>query len=418
MSGDIKPVPPARCLDLSRLISRVGRGPATGIDRVELAYLQALCGGDVALFALVRTGLGYFLLDHAGAGKLLDRLLGKVPWGPPDVLSRLFLKASDEKRAAISDLRRLCLARSGKGGLAAMLSRHLPSGVVYLNVGHSNLERHVFETFHNTCNGRVSVLIHDMIPLDFPEYQRPGTVEAFEARLRRVGELADLVIYNSDQSRADGERYFSEWGRVPDAIVAHLGVDIAPPDPAQLPTGLDLSRPYFVSVGTIEPRKNHALLLDIWDHFSKEHAPEAVANLFIVGNRGWNNEEVFRRLDDPTLSQRHVFELTGLSDGAMSALVGRAQAMLFPSFAEGYGLPPCEAIAQGVPVVANDLPVYREMLGNIPVYANVRDMYSWAKIIRQLAEQNEAEKLARNGSLGAHVLANWQDHFRLVLQVT
>ncbi|WP_300515329.1 glycosyltransferase family 1 protein [Aliiroseovarius sp.] len=391
----------ARCLDLTRLVSRVGRGPWTGVDRVEAAYVRELLTRSDPLYGLVRTSMGFVLLERAGVQALWDRLTGATGWGAPDLLSRLFLRSSDARRAAESDLRRLSLARAGRGGLQAMLKRHLPPATTWLNVGHSNLQRHVFEAFH-AAGARTSVLVHDVIPLDLPAFQRPGTVEDFRARMRRVSALADLVIYNSGQSRADAERYFASWGRVPDGIVSHLG--ITPPRPTTAPVSPD--RPYFVTLGTIEPRKNHALLLAVWDRLAQDM--EVSPELVIIGSRGWNNDAVFARLDE---KPAHVTELNGLDDGQVAALVRDARALLFPSFAEGFGLPPAEALALGTPAVVNDLPVYREILGNMAIYADARDMYSWTKIITGLATGSEARQEAAE-------LPTWQDHFNLVLKVT
>jgi glycosyltransferase involved in cell wall biosynthesis len=371
------------------------------VDRVEAAYARELLNRDDPLFALVRTSMGFVLLDRNGVRALWERLTGATPWGAPDLLSRLFLKSSEAKRAAESDLRRLCLARAGRSGLRAMLKRHLPARPAWLNVGHSNLQRYVFEAFH-AVGGTATVLIHDMIPLDFPQYQRPGTVEDFRARMRRVSDLADLVIYNSAQSRADAERYFAEWGRVPEGIVAHLG--IIPPKPTTAPITPD--RPYFVTLGTIEPRKNHLLLLTVWDLLTQDM--ETPPELMIIGGRGWNNDEVFARLDR---KPAHVTELNGLDDGQVAALLQGARALLFPSLAEGFGLPPAEALAMGTPAVVNTLPIYREILGNKAIYADVRDMYSWAKIITGLTIGNEARQEAAG-------LPTWHDHFNLVLKVT
>ena len=390
-----------RCLDLSRLVSRVGRGPWTGVDRVEAAYARELLGRDDLLFGLVRTAMGFVLLDRAGVQALWDRLTGVAPWGAPDLLSKLFLKATESKRAAESDLRRLCLARAGRGGLRAMLRRHLPPGTVWLNVGHSNLQRHIFETMH-AIGGTASVLIHDVIPLEYPQYQRPGTVEDFRARMRRVSDLADLVIYNSQSSRSAAERYFAEWGRVPEGIVSHLGT-IAP-QPTTPP--ITPPQPYFVTVGTIEPRKNHRLLLSVWDQMTT--GTKTPPELLIIGARGWNNAEVFARLD---AKPPHVRELNGLEDGQVAALIQGARALLFPSIAEGFGMPPAEALALGTPAVVNDLPVYREILGNKAIYADANDMYSWLKIITGLSIGNEARQEAAE-------LPTWNDHFNLVLKVT
>ncbi len=77
--------------------------------------------------------------------------------------------------------------------------------------------------------------------------------------------------------------------------VAPIGTTLAAP--ASAPPDLDLSRPYFVALGTIEPRKNHALLLDAWDLLAQRLPASAVPRLFIFGRRGWCNEAVFARLD-------------------------------------------------------------------------------------------------------------------------
>ena len=131
-------------------------------------------------------------------------------------------------------------------------------------------------------------------------------------------------------------------------------------------------------------------MLDLWDDIPDAH-------LLICGSRGWENHAVFDRLD--TRPPR-VHELPGLDDGQVAALLQKSVGLLFPSFAEGYGLPPVEAAALGAPVLVNDLPIYREVLGDIPVYANVSDRYLWRKEINRMAadhpsDQTRAEQAQR-----------------------
>lgn len=395
-----------RCLDLSRLVSRVGRGPWTGVDRVEAAYLRQLLEQPSDLFGLVRTSLGYVLLDRQGVQSLSDRFHGSVPWGTPDLLSRIFLKPSSKRRAAESDLRRFCIARSGRSGLQRMLARHLPAGCSYLNVGHSNLRPHLFDAMRHVDQVQISVLVHDMIPLDLPTLQREGAVERFTTKMRAVSRHSDLVICNSEVTRKDTEHHFDAFGRVPEMMVAHLGIDL-PQCSNMVPSPYIPLRPYFVVVGTIEPRKNHALLLDVWERLSSRLDAESMPELLIIGSRGWKNEEVFTRLE---AKPRFVTELNGLSDDEVASLVDGARALLMPSLAEGFGLPVVEAIALGTPAIVNDLPVYREILGNSPIYANVTDVYSWENEIVGLTAQ------ARPEVAGAQAdLPNWVDHFNQVL---
>ncbi len=364
---------------------RAGR-VLTGVDRVERAYLRAVLADPVPAFGLIRTRYGYLLLDEDG----LSSLEGPLSDG----------QAGD----AWSLARRVSIARVPPPFLTRMLGRKLPAGVAYLNVGHSNLTPRVLRSVKAIADARISVMIHDLIPLEFPQYQRDGTPEKFAAMLSRVARHADLIICNSAETQ---RRLAAHAADVPTSIVAHLGTDLPEPVPRELPPGLVPEPPYFVCVGTIEPRKNHAFLLDLWAEMGS-----AAPGLVIAGNRGWKNEDVFARLDalspDGPIRVAH-----GLSDGAIAALMAGSNGLLFPSHAEGYGLPAIEAAALGVPVIANDLPVFREVLGNIPIYANVTDRYLWKKNIEAVTKEAPAQ--APDARFGP---PDWDAHFKTVLRLT
>jgi len=398
-------------LDLTRLISRAGR-VATGVDRVELAYLECLIQRPEPLFAVVRTTLGFVLLDRTGINSVQKRFSGQTNWGLPDRLSRLARSKSPDVRRAESDLRRYALDRCLPRGLFKMLARHLPEGSAYLNVGHSNLTDRMFQSMRHGLNGRTAIMIHDVIPLEFPQFQRPGTPEKFRQMLKRVRAQADVVIYNTTDTRDRAERFMAQWGPPPKGVVAHLGVNV--PETAQetLPVGLIPSGPYFVTLGTIEPRKGHDMLLDIWEGWENGSAPPG---LLICGSRGWNNDAVFARLDALPKGGR-VRELQGLQDGAIAALLKRSNGLLCPSHAEGFGLPAAEAAALGVPVVCSDLPAFREVLGDYAVYAAETDRYQWRNRIQSLIKgRGEREKVDKGAEF---VAPTWADHFNTVLKYT
>lgn len=386
----------------------------TGVDRVELAYLKQLSQESVPLYALVRSAFGYLLLGPEAIGKIAARLEGRAAWGRPDLLSRLS-RLPDPVARAQSDLRRLARGRCLRRGLARMLRRDLPDGFAYFNTGHSNLSGRTLRGVRRGGAGRIVVLIHDAIPLEFPDLQRPGTVEVFRGRLQRVRAHADLVIYNSADTRARVEALMAVWGMLPPGVVAHLGVEVAPPE--ALPPELVFDNPYFVALGTIEPRKGHALLLDMWEELERDMETEGarLPGLLICGARGWNNAAVFSRLDRLP-PDGPVRELPGLSDGQIAALLQGSSGLLFPSLAEGYGLPPMEAAALGVPVICSDLPALREVLENIPVYVQESDRYQWLSAVKCLLEgqkkRQEAVKIA------GFVPPSWEDHFNVVLRLT
>lgn len=406
--------PQARLLDLSRLLSRAGR-VLTGVDRVERAYLRALLASEVPAYGLIRTPLGFLLLDAQGMKTLCDKIDGTLPWGPASRLSKLFSKLPVALQRALTDARKLAVSRCTRRRLGAMLKRHLPANTAYLNTGHSNLSEAVVSGVTALKGASIAVFVHDVIPLELPEFQRSGTVARFEAFLRRTAQEADLVIYNSSASQAAAEAHMAGFGRVPRGIVAHLGVELATPDHSTLPVGLPVSEPYFLCVGTIEPRKNHMFLLDVWEQMEKQAPPQEMPHLLICGQRGWKNDEFFFRFDNSRLKGRYLHEIAGLSDGAVAALLDEAAGVVFPSLAEGYGLPVLEAAGRSVPVICAELPVYREVLGDIPVYASVQDSYLWIRRIMSLAQSRRG---GQKPEQEAFTPPSWDAHFNLVLSET
>lgn len=411
--GIMSAEPRTRILDITRLVSRIGRGPLTGIDRVERAYLRALSGGPVPLFLLVRTPYGYLLLPKAAGARLEAWLADPESLPRPGLADRLRRRLGHRARVE-AGLRTLALARAPDWRLGRMVARALPGGGAYLNVGHAGLTERALARLKAVPGLAVTVMIHDTIPLDHPGLSREGEPAAFRSKLAAVARHADLVIAPS-RAAVEGIRRWcgALGGRVPRLLAAPLGVEVARPDPGAVPQGLDHSGPYFVVIGTIEPRKNHALLLDVWEVLGPD-APR----LLILGTRGWNNAEVFARLDRIAAVGGPVREVAGLSDGAVAALLSGARALLMPSRAEGFGLPVAEAMALGVPVIAAGLPAYRDFARDYPVYLDPDDAYSWRTKIRELADSAGAEDAAAGAADRQGDVPSWADHFNLVFSET
>ena len=371
----------------------------TGIDRVEAQWLQHLAAGEEPAFALIRSAAGFLLLDRGAMARLLTAPLP----ARGDFLSRLGHRHDPLRARSETLARRLSVARCLPGGLTRMLRRHLPQGGIYLNVGHANLSARSLAAIR-AAGLQVQVLIHDTIPLDHPHLARADTVEPFRRKLAAVSAHADRVIHLTADSRARTEAQLAAMGRVPAGVVAPNGVVVAAPGP--LPAGLTPVAPWFVALGTIEPRKNLGLLLDAWERLNP--APQ----LYILGNRGWADAAFLARLD-ALPPDGPVRVVSGLSDGAVATLLAGARALLFPSLAEGFGLPPLEAAALGTPVIAGDLAVTRELLGEYPVYLPLGDSYSWAETIAR-----KADEPPREGVQGVRVrIPRWEDHFKIVLNL-
>ncbi|MEP5731661.1 MAG: glycosyltransferase [Sulfitobacter sp.] len=394
-----------RLLDLTRSLRRTGR-IATGVDRVEHAYLDQFLADQTPVFAVMRTAFGYVLLDRDGMAAFQARLLGQADWGDADFLSRLPRGRTKTLSRAETFVRSTAIARGLPSHLRRMLTRHLPVGFGYFNVGHSNLTDRMLQAVRD-AKGQIHALIHDVIPLEYPQFQRPGTIQPFEAKLRRVSRLADRVIYNSHDTQKRSETQMQPWGRVPPSIVAHLGITAPIADASTLPAGLPPEPAYFVTVGTIEPRKNHAFLLDLWADMG-----DAAPPLLLCGTRGWNNDAVFERLD-ALPKDSPIKELPGLSDPALAALIKSSAGVLFPSLAEGYGLPPAEALQLGARVLCNDLPALREFLSNSPSFIPFSDKELWLQTIRRW-EINPPDAVPST----AFESPTWAHHFKVVLTST
>lgn len=376
-----------RLLDLTRLVSRAGLTP-TGVDRVEKAYLEEVKESG---FGLVRTALGVVLLDNVGLRRL-SSAIDDNDWPNPDLISRLNRRLSSAAKRGQTMSRQIAVSRCRRNGLQVMLARAFPSGFTYLNVGHSHLDPQSLAAI-KAAGGQIQILIHDTIPLDLPDMQREGSVESFRRKFDAATRYADRVICSTHAVAEDVARHAPGTA----TRVAPLGVTLARPQ--SVPVGIRPEGPYFIALGTIEPRKNHRLLLDIWSDW-----PDAPP-LLLCGRRGWRNEDVFQRLD---AGVPHVRECSGLSDGQIRTLLSGAVALLFPSFAEGYGLPPAEAAALGTPVVTSDLPACREVLGDAAIYLEPSDGYRWAQTVQGLA----AGEIQRPNS--PYVPPDWDTHFKLV----
>jgi len=400
-----------RVLDVTRLASRLGRGALTGIDRVELAYARRFLEGNVPALALLRTAAGVVVLRAGALRWIAERAEGAPLPARRDLLARLTRRGSPVQGAVETALRGFALRRAPMA-LAGVALRRAFAGrrVGYYNVGHSNLSGRMLRALRGVPGLEVVVMIHDTIPLDHPEFARPGTVEPFRARLAAVSAHAHRVIHITADARARTEAQMARLGRVPPGIVAPIGVTPAAPDPAALPPGLPLDRPWFVALGTIEPRKNIGLLLDVWEAMAA--AGRAPPRLFILGGRGWAGADLLARLD-ALPPDGPVRVLQGLGDGAVAALLAGAEALLFPSMAEGFGLPPLEAAALGTPVIAGDLAVTKELLGDYAVYLPLEDRYPWQ---HKIEERTENPGRLRGQGMG-RALPAWEDHFNRVLSL-
>ena len=375
-------------LDVSRLVWRRWAGVRpTGIDRICMAWL-AHFADQVQATLLHRHGRQIL---GVAASRALFEVLGQADQ-PQVPLYRQRLQ------------------------LAAWVLRHgahewqsLPGrGRLWLNVGHTGLDLPGLADWVLATDVKPMLMVHDLIPITHPEYCRLGEADRHRRRMATALAIAHGLIGNSENTIASLAWFAATEGvALPPCLVAWPGT-------SQLP--MLAKRPDcndFVILGTIEGRKNHALLLDVWKRLIARFGEEA-PRLLIIGRRGWACDEVLALLDAGGFGSR-VRESGPLDDAGIAGKLAGARALLFPSRAEGYGLPLVEALDAGVPVIASDLTVFREIGQGVPDLLPPDDVDGWLDAIMAYAAPGSAARAAQMQRLQGFHAPDWDGHFRKVM---
>jgi glycosyltransferase involved in cell wall biosynthesis len=222
---------------------------------------------------------------------------------------------------------------------------------------------------------KVYFVVYDLLPLFFP-HAFPETVDRLHAEwLKQISKYDGIFCIS--KAVADD---FSIWAKenVPNLSSSfevnwfHLGADIENSAPTKgMPEGAEKilekisSRPSFVAIGTIEPRKGYPQMLKAFDLL---WAKGLDINFVIIGKHGWLMDDFARNLPAHPEFNRHLFWLDGISDEYLENVYQASTSMLLASEGEGFGLPLIEAASRQVPIIARDIPVFREVAGNAAHY--------------------------------------------------
>jgi len=216
---------------------------------------------------------------------------------------------------------------------------------------------------------RTLLTVHDLSFLRYPDHFVPKLVRYLERVVPASVARADRVLADSEATRADLIRLL---GTPPEKVeVLYSGVDARfrpEPEPGEqerLRTRYGLDRPYVLSVGTLQPRKNFVRLIRAFAHL-----PDTGRVLVIAGGRGWLYESV---LEEAARHPDRVRILGFVEDADLPALYRGADLFVFPSFYEGFGLPPLEAMACGVPVVCSGVSSLPEVAGDAALLVDPED---------------------------------------------
>lgn len=227
--------------------------------------------------------------------------------------------------------------------------------------------------------GVVSV-IYDLIPLTHPQFCDAGLVKVFDRWFDWVSRTADGFMAISQtvsdqvvaelQARLGAAEAARRWHGY-----FHLGSELDLNRPAaELHKGVrrmfEQQAPVYLMVSTVEPRKNHVYLLDA---FELLWADGIDVRLCIIGKIGWKCEALVERIRRHPQHGKRLFMFNDVNDKSLEFAYSNARALVFPSHAEGFGLPLVEAMQRGLPVMASDIPVFREVGQDFMAYFDLHD---------------------------------------------
>ncbi|MBQ7026816.1 MAG: glycosyltransferase family 4 protein [Ruminococcus sp.] len=241
-------------------------------------------------------------------------------------------------------------------------------------------------------SGKKVVTVHDMVYKAFPETVRGRTKFMLNTGLKKSMKRADIIVTDSEFSKSEILKYFPQHsGKI---RVVPCGVDTEKFRPcddmeriSQVKTSLGIEGDYFLYVGTIEPRKNLGRLIFAYNALAKK-LPDA-PKLVLAGGKGWLCDDIYAKVTELHLEDKVIFTKYVPSED-MNPLMCGALAFVFPSIYEGFGMPPLEAMACGVPVLTTGEASLPEVTGDCAV---ICDAYSPKSIAEGLYRLCRDEKL-------------------------
>lgn len=245
-------------------------------------------------------------------------------------------------------------------------------------------------------HGKSIVTIHDMSFLRFPQFAEKSNLEYLSAKIHDTAVRADALITDSNFSAGE----ISELLKIPPEKIfpIHLGIseDFKIPPHVNIDnvlTGLNIKKPYLLTVGTVEPRKNIEFLVDLFEEMT------GFDGIFVIaGMRGWKFEPILERIHSSSRS-RDIIYIEYVEDSILPALYAGAELFLCASLYEGFGFPPLEAMACGTPVLSSNGGSLGEVLGDGAFIMKEFNLEAW---------KAQAEKLLSDTALRTKLVAEGQ----------
>lgn len=250
---------------------------------------------------------------------------------------------------------------------------------------------------------RITV-IHDLTPILFPELHRFYSQTLQRIFLQGILKKADLILTNSDHTSRDTIAFCQSTQDKIKRIYLGKDEQFTPTACSKTIDKFDLERPYFLSVGTIEPRKNLLLLLSAYEQFRRS-GKERV-RLLVVGKRGWKAQAIMNELENHPFKE-DIKVLGYVNREELPVLYSKTLALIYPSIYEGFGLPVLEAMSCGAPCILSDSSSLPEVGGDAACYFKHTDSKKLFALMKEIFQDKQLRNSMRKKSLEQAAKFSW-----------
>lgn len=256
------------------------------------------------------------------------------------------------------------------------------------------------------CRHSKNILtIHDLTFVKYPDYVN-SVVKNYTRRLQQCMKWTDLIITFSHNSKKEISEYFQiDTNKIlvtPQAS-RFSNLQLSPVDINQV--NYDFSRPYFLFVSTIEPRKNLINLVTAFNYLKKSEKIEH--QLVLIGQKGWNYQGILEAIATSPYKEE-IHHLNYLSDELVAYFYRHATLFVYPSYYEGFGLPVLEAMSFGCPIVTSNTSSLPEVAGDAALLVNPDEAIAIAEAMRKIiSDQQLRDELIQRGIIRSK-LYSWE----------
>lgn len=260
--------------------------------------------------------------------------------------------------------------------------------------------------------------IHDLSQLLHPETHPRRSVNRARRRLPLMTRTADAIIVPTESIRREVCAQFKVAPEAVFSVPEAARASFRPMVPAEAETvrrRLAVADNFLLAVGTIEPRKNLAVLIAAFNEVARAQ-PDNDLQLVIAGGNGWLSGPLFEAIEKSPW-RRRILLTDYLPDDDLRALYSTCRAFVYPSIYEGFGLPPLEAMACGAPVIASRIPTLQETLGDAAHFFDPQNVEQLAQAIIEVTTDNERRQVLIEAGLQQAAKFSWEQTARLTLDV-